>query len=491
MAKLGELRKVRLEKLSELKKAGVNPYPSKVKRTYTSKQAEEFFDELVKKKKVITLAGRLMSLREHGGLTFANLRDESGKFQLAFKKNTLGENYKLLKKLDIGDFVEASGKCFKTKLGQKTLNVSKFALISKSLRPLPEKWHGLKDQELRYRKRYLDLIMNEKAKQVFHLRSVLIDSLRDFLTDKNFLEVETPILQQTFGGAVAKPFTTHHNALDTDFYLRIAPELYLKRLIVGGFEKVFEIGRIFRNEGISTIHNPDFTMLEFYWAYADYEKLMELTEKMFKHLLKRLKIPGKIEYQGHKINFKAPWQKVTFKELLQDKVGLDITKVKKRDELAGFAKDLGVKIDPEMGLDKIVDEIFKKKVRAKIAGPLFITNYPLFLSPLAKKRAEDSKEVERYQLILGGFEIVNAYSELNDPLDQRERFEEQLKMRQKGDQEAHPLDEDYLEAMEYGMPPTAGFGLGVDRLTMILSGTDTIRDVILFPVLKPKNSKKR
>ncbi|MFC1652069.1 amino acid--tRNA ligase-related protein, partial [Patescibacteria group bacterium] len=262
MSDLAELKKARLDKLNTLKKEGINPYPSKVKRTQTCKQADESFDEFVKKDKVITLAGRLISLREHGGLSFANLKDESGKFQLAFKKNTLGEDYKQLKKLDIGDFLEVTGKCFLTKLGQKTLSISKFTLISKSLRPLPEKWHGLKDQELRYRKRYLDLIMNEEAKKVFYLRSELIDSLRDFLTDRKFLEVETPILQQTFGGAVAKPFTTHHNALNTDFYLRIAPELYLKRLIVGGFEKVFEIGRIFRNEGISTAHNPDFTMLE-------------------------------------------------------------------------------------------------------------------------------------------------------------------------------------------------------------------------------------
>ncbi len=486
MSDLAELRKAKLAKLKELKKAGINPYPSESKRTHTCLESDKGFSNLEKSKKEITLAGRLMSLREHGKLTFANLQDESGKFQLAFKKDHLDDQYKLLKKLDIGDFLQVTGTRFKTRLGEKTLDVKEFTLLSKSLRPLPEKWHGLKDQELKYRKRYLDLIMNEKSREVFHLRSKLIDALRDFLTDKGFLEVETPVLQPIPGGTSAKPFITHHNTLDTDFYLRIAPELYLKRLIVGGFEKIFEIGRNFRNEGISTIHNPDFTMLEFYQAMANYEDLMKLTEEMFSYIVKRLKISGEHEYQEYKINFKTPWERITFTELLKKEVNLDITKVVKRDELAKFADKLNVKINSKMGADKIIDEIFKKKIRSKIAGPLFVTNYPLFLSPLAKRRTENSEEVEQYQLILGGFEVIKAYSELNDPIDQRERFEEQLKLHEMGDEEAQLLDEDFVEALEYGMPPTAGFGLGIDRLVMVLANTANIRDVILFPVLKPK-----
>ncbi len=485
MTSFDEYYKARLKKLETIRKAGINPYPAQSKRNYNCFQARHDFNKL---KKAITLAGRLMSLREHGKLTFANLQDETGKFQLAFKEDLLKKDYDFLKKLDLGDFIEVTGKCFKTKLGEKTLAVEKLVLLAKSLRPLPEKWHGLKDVELRYRKRYLDLIMNEKTRRVFYLRSQMIDAIRDFLTDRNFLEVETPILQATPGGAVAKPFVTHHNALNTDFYLRIAPELYLKRLIVGGFEKVFEISRNFRNEGISTVHNPDFTMLEFYWAYKDYNALMELTEELFTYLLQRLKLETKIKYQGKQVDFKTPWKKITFTDLLREKAGLDITKFNTREELLPFAEKLEVNITPEMGADKIIDEIFKKKIRPQIINPLFVINQPLFLSPLAKKRMKNEKEVERYQLIIGGLEIVNAYSELNDPIDQRGRFEEQQKLRKMGDEEAHPLDEDYIEALEYGMPPTAGFGLGIDRLVMILANCSNIRDVILFPVLKPKGA---
>ncbi|MFH1182752.1 MAG: lysine--tRNA ligase [Candidatus Moraniibacteriota bacterium] len=478
----------RRKKLQGLLESGINPYPSKSEWSHQINDGIKKFKEL--RKKNISLAGRLTAKRGHGGLVFCDLEDESGKIQLAIKKNILGNNFFDIfqKYFEIGDIAEVRGKLFLTRAGEKTLEVKKIKLLAKTLYPLPEKWFGLKNEEIKYRKRYLDLLMNPETKERFRKRSLFVKLLRDFLNEKGFLEVETPILQTVAGGALARPFKTRHNALGQDYYLRIAPELYLKRLLVGGYEKVFEFARNFRNEGISPQHNPDFTMLEFYWAYADYEKLMKFTEEIIRKVVPKITGSLKIKFEGKLFNFKPPYPKVDFAKLIKKEVGIDVNKTSRKELLAVIKKNkikTGAKI-ASFSKAKLIDEIYKKLVRPKIKGPVFLIDYPKEMIPLAKTKDEDKNKIATFQLIVNGWEIVKAYNELNDPNEQKDRFMEQAKARKLGDQEAHALDKDYLEALNYGMPPTAGWGMGIDRLLVILLDQKNIRDVILFPLRRKK-----
>jgi len=482
---IDELRKIRLKKLEAIKKAGISVYPEKTKRTHKISEALASFNSLVKTKKEIILAGRIKSLREHGGSTFLHIEDGTGMIQAFFRKDRIGEKgYKFfLDNFDIGDFIEARGILFKTKREERTLEASDFKMLAKSLLPLPEKWHGLQDVEERFRKRYLDLIFNQEVKKKFELRSKIIKEIREFLEKDGFLEVETPILQPIYGGAKAKPFKTHLNALDLDLYLRIAPELYLKRLLVAGFEKVYEIGRCFRNEGMDRSHNPDFTMLEFYWAYADYKDMMQLTEKMFEALLKKIFGGLKTNYEGKEINFKTPWPRVEFSELIRKHTKINLDEIN-TEALKKEAKKLGLESGGEKA--EIADEIYKKICRPKIWNPCFVIHHPLGAFPLAKQNEKNLKQTANFQLVAADFELVNAFSELNDPIEQRRRFEEQEKIFKSGFEEAQRMDEDFLEALEYGMPPAAGFGMGIDRLVALLTDSHSLREVILFPTMRPK-----
>ena len=456
---LEDIIRERQRKLKNLKEAGVNPYPAKVKRTIFVSEALKNFNKLSSSKKQLFLAGRIKALRNQGNLIFIDLKDESGKIQAVLKADVLVgsptlrrgkdnlNNFKILKQnLDVGDFLSVSGPLFKTQKGEKSIEVKTAEIITKSLRPLPTQWYGLKDVEERYRKRYLDLILNPEVKEKIISRSKIIETLRQDLAKEGFIEVETPMLQPLPGGALARPFITHHNALNCDFYLRVAPELYLKRLLVAGFEKIYEIGRDFRNEGIDRDHNPEFTMFELYWAYQDWEGLMKFTEKLLKKF-----IPGK-------------WEKITFEAALKKYAKKDIKKLRPEE----------------------IDEIFKKEVRPKIIKPTFVTHYPKFLSPFAKPVEDNPDLTERFQLIVDGMEIVNGFSELNDPVDQRQRMEEQERKYRAGNQEASRLDEDFLEALEYGMPPAAGWGVGIDRLAALVTKSHNVKEIIAFPTLKPR-----
>jgi lysyl-tRNA synthetase class 2 len=487
MATIDELRKIRLKKLEAIKKALISPYPERTKRTHKIEEALKDFNQLSRLKKEIVLVGRIRSFREHGGSTFLHIEDGTGKIQAYFRKNRIGESgYKFfLDNFDIGDFIEVRGILFKTKRGEKTIEVADFKMLAKSLLPLPEKWHGLQDIEERFRKRYLDLIFNPEIKKKFELRSEIIKEIREFLEKEGFIPVETPILQPIYGGAKAKPFKTHLNALDMDLYLRISPELYLKRLLVGGFEKVYEIGKCFRNEGVDRSHNPDFTMLEFYWAYADYKDLMKLTEKMFENLLKKIFGRLEISYEGKKINFKTPWPRIEFNQILRKYTKIDLEEIN-LEALKREAKKMGIEFEESAGKAEIADEIFKKICRPNIQQPTFIINFPLGFQPLAKALEREPSKLANFQLIIAGWELVNAFSELNDPLEQRRRFEEQEKFFKQGFEEAQRMDEDFLEALEYGMPPAAGFGMGIDRLVAILTDSHSLREVILFPTMRPK-----
>lgn len=484
---LEDIKKIRLEKLERLKKAGVEPYPAKTGRTCGAPEALENFDEWAAGGKKIVLAGRLTALREHGGSTFGRVDDGGAKIQIYLKKDELGEKEYafFLENFDIGDFVEVAGVLFLTKKGEKTLKVSGAKMLAKSLLPLPEKWHGLQDVEERFRKRYLDLAMNEEVKARFIARSKIINEIRNFLVENGYLEVETPILQALPGGALARPFKTRHNALDIDLYLRVAPELFLKRLLVGGFEKVFEIGRNFRNEGIDHTHNPEFTMLEGYAAYEDYEGLMIFIEKMFFRLVQKISGGESMEYKGQKINFRAPWPRLDFSEMLSRYAKIDYDK-ESREGLAEKAEELGLKIEKSDTKGKIADEIYKKICRQNLIQPVFLINHPLEISPLAKKSEKNPQKVQRFQVVAGGIELVNAFSELNDPIDQKERMLSQEKIREAGEAEVQRFDEDFIEALEHGMPPAAGFGVGIDRLVMLLTGVDNVKEVIFFPTMRPK-----
>jgi len=487
MATIEELRKIRLKKLEAIRKSGFLAYPEKTKRTHKIEEALKDFGKIARLKKEIILVGRIRSLREHGGSTFLDIEDDTGKIQAFFRKDRIGEKgYQFfLNNFDIGDFIELRGILFKTKRGEITIEVADYKILAKSLLPLPEKWHGLKDVEERFRKRYLDLLFNPEVKGKFKLRSKIIKEIRRFLEEEGFLEVETPILQPIYGGAKAEPFKTHLNALNMDLYLRIAPELYLKRLLVGGFEKVYEIGRVFRNEGMDRFHNPDFTMLEFYWAYADYKDLMKLTEEMFKNLLK--KIFGKLEinYEDKKINFKTTWPRVEFNQLLEKYTKINLDEVN-LENLKKEAKKLGIPFQETETKAEIADEIYKKVIRPKIWEPTFVINYPIGFQTLAKASEKNQKKLSNFQLVIAGFELVNAFSELNNPIEQKDRFEEQRKLLEKGNKEAHPFDEDFLEALKYGMPPAAGFGMGIDRLVVLLTNSHSLREVILFPAMKSR-----
>ncbi|MFC1454707.1 lysine--tRNA ligase [Candidatus Undinarchaeota archaeon] len=471
----------RKKKLDVLRENNIEPYPYIFERTHMSKEVLDDFKKLENKKTKV--AGRIMSLRQHGAISFMHLNDDAGKIQVALFKDDMKDNYKMLDHLDIGDFVGVEGKVFKTKRGETSVKAKKVEILCKALRSLPEKWHGLKDVEIRYRQRYLDLIVNPEVKETFVVRSKTVKAIRDFMDGEGFLEVETPMLQTLAGGALAKPFITYHNVLDRDLYLRIAPELYLKRLIVGGFEKIYEINRNFRNEGISTKHNPEFTMMEFYWAYADYYKLMDFTEEFFEKIAKQVIGGTKVKYGESEISFKRPFKKYTIFEGLKEIGGID-AEGKGKAELLDLAEANGIKVESNFTKSQIIDELFSELVEPKLVQPTFIYDYPLEMSPLAKKKRDNPELVERFELYLGGMEIVNAYSELNDPIDQYERFRDQVKDRAEGDEEAHLMDSDYVRALEYGMPPTAGWGLGIERFVMILTNSPSIRDVILFPHMK-------
>ncbi len=484
---LDDLRKTRLEKLEKLQKAGIDPYPARSSRTHNTAQAVADFDELSSKEVAVILTGRIMAKREHGGSTFLDINDSSGQIQLFLKKDAVGDKEYdfFLETVDVGDFIEAGGTLFKTKKEEKTLEVNAYKLLAKSLLPLPEKWHGLQDVEERYRKRYLDLVFNPESKAKLRVRSNIIEHLRQYLINVGFLEVETPILQTLYGGANAKPFKTHLNTLNLDLYLRIAPELYLKRLLIGGFEKIFEIGRNFRNEGMDREHNPEFTMLEFYAAYWDYEKAMEFVESMLEHIVDKSFGGTRIEFQGKEIHFVKPYTRISFNDLFKKYSGLDYDEAGE-NELKEKAKELGIKIEKSMTKGNLGDEIYKKIARPNIISPTFVINHPIEISPLAKKLNDDPHHVARFQLVVGGMEVVNAFSELNDPVDQRERFEIQEKNARKGNEESQRFDEDYIEAMEYGMPPAAGVGVGVDRLIALLTDSHSVREIIMFPLMKPR-----
>lgn len=486
MATIDEIKENRIKKLKAIESAGFLAYPGQTKRTHNCSQTLEDFNKLSRFKKEIILAGRIISQRQHGGLVFCHIEDGSGKIQLLFKKDRLGEkNFQFfLDNFDIGDFIEARGVLFKTKMGEKTLEVADYKILTKSLLPLPEKWHGLQDIEERYRKRYLDLIFNPEVKKKFTLRSRIIKEIRKFLESEGFLEVETPILQPIYGGAKARPFKTHLNALDIDLYLRISPELYLKRLLIGGFEKVYEIGKCFRNEGLDKFHNPDFTMLEFYWAYVDYKEMMKFTERMLSELIKKLFGSLKIKYEGKEINFAPPWPRVEFNQLLKKYAKIDLDEIS-LEALKKEAKKLD--IEPKGERAEVADDIYKKICRGKIWQPTFIIHHPLGAFPLAKQLEKNSKKTANFQLVAADFELFNAFSELNDPIEQRKRFEEQEKIFKAGFDEAQRMDNDFVEALEYGMPPAAGFGMGIDRLVALLTDSHSLKEVILFPTMRPRD----
>ncbi len=487
MDNLNEIREQRKAKLVSLRNEGINPYPVSVKRTHTIEEALDDFSSLSKKAKEIFIAGRIRAIRWHGGSTFFDVEDGNAKMQAFLKKDHIGQGkYKeFLDVFDIGDFIELRGTLFKTKQNEKTLLINGFKMLSKSILPLPEKWHGLQDVEERFRKRYVDLIFNKEAKEKIIIRSEIIKEIRKFFDKKGFMEVETPILQLIYGGAKACPFTTHLNVLDLDLYLRIAPELFLKELLVGGYEKVFEIGRVFRNEGADRFHNPDFTSCEFYWAYADYKQLMKLCEELFAHILKNVFGKMKIEYQGKVIDFTPPFKRVDFYDLVKKDAGIDLDSIG-LEALKKKAEKMDIKIEKGEGFAEIADKIYKKYSRPNIWEPTFIIHHPYGAFPLAKPNADNPKKLANFQLVIAGWELVNAFSELNDPLEQRKRFEEQESMFKAGYGEAQRIDRNFLEALEYGMPPAAGYGMGVDRLAALLTNSHSIREVILFPMMRPK-----
>jgi len=482
-------QEARRQKLLALRGKGINPYPNRVQRTHTIANVLEHFDELQANERDVTLTGRIRLMRDMGKAAFAQIEDGTGRMQIYFRINDIGEDaYKTLKLLDIGDFVQVSGFLFITRTGERTLHVREYRILSKGLRPLPEKYHGLEDVEVRQRKRYLDLIANgEEARRIFVIRSRTISAMRRYLDEHGFLEVETPILQPLYGGATARPFITHHNTLDRDLYLRIAVELYLKRLIVGGFERVYEIGRTFRNEGIDRSHNPEFTMMECYQAYADYNDIMKLVEEMICFIAKEVKGSVRITYQGTEIDLTPPWKRMPLLEAIEEFTGIDVNQFPDKESLATGMREHGYEADPKLGRGRLIDDlkgIMFRKGDVALRQALFLTDYPLDVSPLAKQLTEVSGLVERFQPFVGGLELGNAFTELNDPLDQRARFEDQMRQRAQGDEEAQVLDEDFLEALEVGMPPTGGLGIGVDRLVMLLSDQESIRDVILFPTMR-------
>jgi lysyl-tRNA synthetase class 2 len=483
---LNELMLVRRQKLAALRAKGLDPYGQRFEQTALARHIKEQFEEFAGRK--VQVAGRLMAKRSHGKATFADILDRSGEIQVYVRVDLVGEEaYQLFKLFDIGDIIGAAGTVFRTRQGEITVEAESVVLLAKSLRPLPEKWHGLKDVELRYRQRYLDLIMNPSVREIFRRRTAVIKALRAFLDSRGFLEVETPVMASVAAGAAARPFITHHNALDIDLYLRIALELPLKRLLVGGLERVYEIGRVFRNEGISTKHNPEFTLLEAYQAYSDYEDMMTLTEEMLSRVAEEVTGSLVVRYGDWEIDFMPPWTRMTVFEALDRYAGLKWDRLPSREEALQAARQKGVAVEPQASAAKIVDALLQDLVEPQLIQPTFLLDYPVELSPLAKRKEGAPELACRFELFVAGRELVNAFSELNDPIDQRERFLAQLKERARGDEEAQMLDQDFIVALEYGMPPAGGLGLGVDRLVMLLTDSSSIREVILFPTLRPQD----
>jgi lysyl-tRNA synthetase class 2 len=491
-----QLMEIRKEKLEKLHEQGINPYPYGFETTHFSKNIGDQFDTL--EEQVVRIAGRIMSVRLMGKVAFCHIQDRDGRIQVYLRKDAIGDtSFEVFKMLDMGDIIGIEGKVFKTRTGEISVFASEMELLSKSLRPLPivkEKeedgehvvFDQFADKELRYRQRYVDLVVSPEVKDVFVNRSKIISAMREFLNKNECLEVETPILQPIYGGAAARPFTTHHNKLDMTLYLRIANELYLKRLIVGGFDRVYEFAKDFRNEGMDRFHNPEFTQMEVYVAYKDYNWMMEFVENMISHVAETVLGSTTIVFNGQEINLTPPWRRLPMFDAIKDLTGHDLNHMD-LEKLRKAAAELNVKIDPAMGSGKIVDEIFGELVEPKLIQPTFIMDYPLEMSPLAKKHRDNPRIVERFEPIIGGKEIGNAFSELNDPIDQKERFQQQMKLREEGDDEAQVMDEDYIRALEIGMPPTAGLGIGIDRLTMLFTDQPSIRDVIFFPQMRPEN----
>ncbi len=486
---MSDEREIRLQRLYALRERGIDPYPNHVERTHTIAETLEHFDEWQGSDGSFTLTGRIRLLREMGRAAFAQIEDGTGRIQIYFRVNDIGEEaYRGIKLLDLGDFIQVSGFLFRTRTGERTLHVREYRILAKGLRPLPEKFHGLEDVEIRQRKRYLDLIANgDEARRVFVIRARTITAMRRYLDEHGFLEVETPILQPLYGGATARPFITHHNVLDRDFYLRIAVELYLKRLIVAGFERVYEIGRDFRNEGIDRIHNPEFTMMECYQAYADYNDIMRLVEEMICFIAQEVKGSARITYQGTEIDLTPPWSRIRLLDAIEEFTGIDVNRFPDKNSLVAEMRAHGYEADSKLGRGRLIDDLKEAMFRKSIPvlrQALFLTDYPIDISPLAKRHSDIAGLTDRFQPFIGGVELGNAFTELNDPLDQRARFEDQMRQRAHGDDEAQVLDEDFLEALEVGMPPTGGLGIGIDRLTMLMADQESIRDVILFPAMR-------
>ena len=485
---VNQLMQIRRDKLAKLKEEGNNPFEiTKFNRTHTSKQIVENYDEL--EGKDVTVAGRLMAKRIMGKASFCHIQDGDGKIQSYVSINELGEDsYKHFKEDDIGDIIGITGFVFKTKTGEISIHAKEVTLLSKSLRPLPEKFHGLKDTDLRYRQRYVDLIMNPEVKDTFLKRIQILQEVKNILNEKGYLEVETPILNTIAGGAAARPFITHHNTLDMNMYLRIANELYLKRLIVGGFDKVYEMGRMFRNEGMDIKHNPEFTNIELYSAYEDYNDMMDITEEIISKVALKVLGTTKITYQGTEIDLTPSWKRISMIDSIKEVTGVDFNKIETDEEAKKAAEELHVELDElKLTRGEIINQVFEAKVEETLIQPTFIYDYPVEVSPLTKRKPSDPRLTERFEVFIGAREYGNAYSELNDPIDQYERFKKQMEARDAGDEEANMMDEDFVTALEYGMPPTGGLGIGIDRLVMLLTDSASIRDVLLFPTMKPLN----
>ena len=480
-----ELMKVRMDKMEALREKGVNPFGQRFERTHHAKDVLDNAEALIASGEEVVIAGRLMAKRGQGKAGFANVQDLSGNIQIYSRLDVAGEdNHWFFKKADIGDIVGIRGVVFVTEKGETTISVREFTPLTKSLRPLPEKYHGLTDVELRYRQRYVDLIMNQEVQNTFILRSKIVRYVREFLDNQGFLEVETPVLHTLAGGATARPFITYHNALDMQLYMRIALELHLKRLIVGGLEKVYELGRVFRNEGIDTRHNPEFTLMGVYQAYADYNDMMDLTENLFKYVAEKVLGTTKLTYGEHEVDLGVKWERITMNDVVKRYTNVDFSTIATDEEARAAARAIGVAVEEDMPKGKVLAEVFDEKVEEHLIQPTFVIDYPIEISPLSRRKDGQPELTDRFELFIVGREHANAFSELNDPIDQRGRFEKQMEAKAKGDDEAHPMDEDFITALEYGLPPTGGLGIGIDRMCMLLTNAASIRDVILFPTLK-------
>jgi lysyl-tRNA synthetase class 2 len=485
-----DLLVARRRKLEALRARGGTLFPNDFVPSATTGELRGRFDTmdseaLEQTKHVARIAGRIVGIRDFGKSAFFDLQDRGGRIQVNVRRDDLGDDFEIYRNADIGDIVAVEGTLFRTRAGELTVRARSFRVLTKSLRPLPEKWHGLADTEIRYRQRYLDLIANAEVADVFRKRAAILQKIREYFIEREFIEVETPMMQILAGGAAARPFVTHHNALDLDLYLRVAPELYLKRLVVGGVERVFELSRVFRNEGVSTQHNPEFTLLEFYMAYADYWRLMEITEDLFGALARHVAGGLRLQWGEHDVDLTSPWERLTMRDAVRRYAGAEEGDLASRDSLRAFAASRGLELDPAWGSGRILLELFEKFAEHRLVSPTFVFGYPVEVSPLARRNVEDPEVTDRFELFIAGREMANAFSELNDPEDQRRRFEAQARARASGDEEAQPMDEDFLLALEHAMPPTAGEGVGIDRLVMMLTNQSSIRDVILFPLLRP------